>query len=99
MRGRSSVTCRSTSIRNRSATGENASRIAWRGTAKPVEVELDPLEEDALDLVDVLLGVDDVAVVAGDEVGHRGHDPALVRAREQEHGSRGHGGHVAARSA
>ena len=59
--------------------------------AEPVEFELDPLEEHGVAAarahVDVLLGVHDVAVVGGDELGGGRNHPALVGAREQQHRS------------
>jgi hypothetical protein len=48
-----------------------------------VEFELDTLEEHALDSIDVLFGVHDVAIVVGEELRHGGDDAALVRAAEQ----------------
>lgn len=52
--------------------------------AQAVEFEFDALEEHLLDLIGVLLGVDDVAVVRGDEIGHRSDDATPVGTREQE---------------
>ena len=58
--------------------------------AEAVELELDPLEEDLLHVVGVLLGVHDVSTVLGDEIRDGGDDPALVGAREKQDGGRGH---------
>ena len=52
---------------------------------EPVELPLDSLEEDAALDVGVLVGVDDVAVVAGDEFGHLRHEALLVAAAQEEH--------------
>lgn len=62
---------------------------------EPVEVELDTLEERRVAVagtgIDILLGVDDVAVVVGEEPS-RGSDHAwLVGTREQEDSSHGPG--------
>jgi hypothetical protein len=48
-----------------------------------LERELDPLEEDAVGAVGVLLGVDDVAAVPVHEVGDRGHHAGLVGTRQE----------------
>jgi hypothetical protein len=53
-----------------------------------VELELDPLEEHAFDLIGVLLGVHDVALAAGDEIGDRRNDTALIGAREEQNSIR-----------
>ena len=42
--------------------------------SEPVQVELDALEEHSVDGVDVLVGVENVAAMTEQEVGHRGHD-------------------------
>ena len=59
-----------------------------------VEVELDTLEEDGISVagagIDMLLGVHDVALVIGEELGGCGNDAGLVRAREQQDGGHGH---------
>jgi hypothetical protein len=60
-----------------------------RDDLRPVEVEaleleLDPLEEDRLARIAVLIRVDDVAVVPVHPLGHRGHEALLVGAREQQ---------------
>ena len=55
-----------------------------------VEFELDPLKENLLHIVGVLLGVDDVPTVLGDEIRNGGDNPALVGAREKQDGGRGH---------
>ncbi len=58
--------------------------------AEAVEVELDTLEEDRVGVagarVDVLLGVDDVAGVVGEELRRRGNNAGLVGTREQQDG-------------
>ena len=78
-RGRSSLKWTLTSMSNRSATLLRRGRVvALEGEA--VELELDPLEEHAVDVVGVLLGVDDVAAVAPHEVGDRGDDAGAVGA-------------------
>ena len=74
--------------------------IAKRSTigAKPraesrsgVDVELDPLEEQAGRGVGVLVGLDHVAAHVGDERADRGHDAGPVGALEEEHGAHGGG--------
>ena len=54
------------------------------GDAEAGQLPLDALEEDALLGVGVLVGVDDVALVAVQEIGHRGHQALLVRAGEEQ---------------
>ena len=68
----------------RSAIGRNASAMSSRASAEAVELPLDALEEDVLLAVGVLVGVDDVAVVAVEEVGDGGDEPLLVAAGEQQ---------------
>ena len=51
------------------------------GQREAVEVELDPLEEDAGGGVGVLVGVEDVAAVGGDEVGDGRDEPRAGRGR------------------
>jgi hypothetical protein len=51
--------------------------------AEPVQLPLHSLEEDAFLLVRVLVGVDDVAVVAVQKVGHGGDESFLVAARDE----------------
>ncbi len=63
-----------------------------RSEGEPVELELDALEEHAVDRVDVLVGVGDVAVMVEDEPGDRRHDSLLIRARQQQYRSRWTGG-------
>ncbi len=59
-----------------------------------VEQELDSLEEHTVGAVGVLLGVDDVAAVAVDEVGGGGDDARLVGTRQQQdRRRRGHAVH------
>jgi hypothetical protein len=64
--------------------GDLCARKAERG-----EVPFDALQEDPLLEVRVLVGVDDVAVVAVDEVGHRGDEALLIGARQQQDGAHG----------
>ncbi len=55
----------------------------------PIQLEFDPLEEDPLDVVGVLFGVNDVAPMGGDEPGDCRNDTALVGTGNQKHtGSR-----------
>ena len=76
----------STVIPNRSAIGANAAATSSTARSKPVGDDLDALEEQpaVLDDVDVLVGVEDVAAVAGHEVGDRGDHAQLVGARQQQ---------------
>ena len=53
----------------------------YAGLGFGFRLPLDALEEDALFLIGVLVGVDDVALVLVEEVGDRGHQPLLVGAR------------------
>ncbi len=50
------------------------------GDVEALQLPLDALQEDALLLVGVLVGVDDVAAVAEEEVGDGRHQPLLVAA-------------------
>ena len=65
--------------------------------AETFEFEFDALEENVLDLVGVLFGVHDVAVVRSDELGNRGDDTSLIGARKQENASTGHPGSLLVR--
>ncbi len=56
-----------------------------RRERKAVELKLDALEENPLHKFGVLLGVDDVAAVVGNEAGYRRDNPGLIGAREEEH--------------
>ena len=74
--------------------GDRCERVDDLGAieTEALELELDALEEDgtvARSRIDVLLGVDDVAVVLSDELGGGGHHSSLVGAGQQEYG--GHG--------
>ena len=88
-----SIACRR-ACRRRRRPVRNRSRNASGVGPSLRQVELDPLEEHragpVADRVDVLLGVDDVATLLGDEAGGGGDDPRLVGTRQEEH--RGHGG-------
>ena len=64
------------------------------GDVEALELPLDPHEEDLGALRRVLGGVNDVAAVAEDEVRHRGDDPLLVGAGQQQDGVGFHGGHI-----
>jgi len=57
---------------------------------KAIKFKFDSLEEHLLNIIGVLLSMDDVSAVNRDEIGHRSDDSTLVRAREEEYGSRGH---------
>ena len=61
------------------------------GDVEALELPLDPHEEDLGALRRVLGSVDDVAVVVEDEVRHRGDDPPLVGAGQQQDGIGFHG--------
>jgi hypothetical protein len=65
---------------NGSESGEDSAALH----AQTVEFEFDALKEHFLDLIGVLLGVDDVPVVRGDEIGHRSDDAASVGTRKKE---------------
>ena len=60
--------------------------MSSRPSVEAVELELDALEERAVGVVGVLLEVDDVAAVRGDERRHRGDDAAAVGAGDEQHG-------------
>ena len=68
----------------RSTIGRERGLDLVAAEVEAVEHELDPLEEHAVGAVGVLLGVDDVAAVAVDEVGDGRDDPGLVGARQQQ---------------
>ena len=59
------------------------------GHAKAVQLPFDALDEDTFLLVGVLVGVNDVAVVAVEEIRDRGDKPLLVAAGEQQGGGDG----------
>jgi hypothetical protein len=63
------------------------------GDVETVELPLDPHEEDLGAFRRVLGGMDDVSAVVEDEVRHRGDDPLLVGAGQQQNGVWFHGGH------
>ena len=63
--------------------GERRADFLWRNI-HPVEFELDPLQEDPLLLVGVLVGVEDVRPLAEQEVGHGSDQTTTVRAGEQQ---------------
>ena len=51
-----------------------------------VELELDALEERGVGVIGVLLEVDDVAAVGGDERGDGGDDAAAIGTGDEQHG-------------
>lgn len=57
------------------------------GNRHSIEFELHALEEDPLDVVGVLLGVDDVSSVGRDESGNGCHHTFAIRARDQQNSS------------
>src|SRR5262249_11538302 len=71
---------------HREAARDRCERLADRLLLdrEPTQLELDPLEEDALLEVRVLLRVHDVAAALGDQAGDGGDDPGLVRTRQEE---------------
>ena len=56
------------------------------GQREAVELELDALEERAVGVIGVLLEVDDVAAVGGDERRHGGDDAAAIGTGDEQHG-------------
>ncbi len=66
--------------------GDGSKALGKLGQVKSeiCRVELDPQEEEIRFLVPVLIGTKDVAVVAIDEVGHRGHNPFAVGAGDEK---------------
>lgn len=57
------------------------------GNRHSIEFELHALEEDPLDVVGVLLGVNDVSAVGRDESGNGCHHTLAIRARDQQNSS------------